>query len=223
MPSYNEKKTWGTSTSLKYIGKDMEKSNRTTVQYAQKNFAIQSGITLRNFGELVGGKNVGIQSPSGYDETGVNTIAKLQLNNSGEVTISSRFFIQKNVPIYHKVLLESFKINEIAKQERNIHSIQWEKNLQYTFLSKIKIIQSWQYSNEERESNKLNNAIYKYERDQVHSNGTSIDLYSNPIKNWQINSGIDYNADKIESSLIDKNLTTGISVNKRGLYPKNSS
>jgi outer membrane receptor protein involved in Fe transport len=223
MPSYNEKKTWNTSTSLKYIGQDMEKSNRTTVQYAQKNFAIQSGITLRNFGDLVGGKNVGVQSPSGYDETGVNTIAKLQMNKAGEITISTRFFIQKDVPIYHKVLLESFKINKIAKQERNIHSIQWEKKLQYKFLSKIKVIQSYQYSNEERESNKLNNAIYKYERDQVQSNGTSIDLYSNPTRNWQINSGVDYNADKIESALIDKNLTTGISVNKRGLYPNNSS
>jgi outer membrane receptor protein involved in Fe transport len=222
-PKYNQKKTWSTSTSFKYIGQDMEKSNRTTVQYAQKNFAIQSGITLRNFGDLVGGKNVGVQSPSGYDETGVNTIAKLQLNKAGEITISSRFFIQKDVPIYHKVLLESFKINEIAKQERNIHSIQWEKNLQYKFLSKIKVIQSFQYSNEERESNKLNNAIYKYERDQVNSNGTSIDLYSNPTKNWQINSGIDFNADKIKSSLIDKTLTTGISVSKRGLYPNNSS
>jgi outer membrane receptor protein involved in Fe transport len=222
-PKYNQKKTWSTSTSFKYIGQDMEKSNRTTVQYAQKNFAIQSGITFRNFGDLVGGKNVGVQSPSGYDETGVNTIAKLQLNKAGEITISSRFFIQKDVPIYHKVLLESFKINEIAKQERNIHSIQWEKNLQYKFLSKIKVIQSFQYSNEERESNKLNNAIYKYERDQVNSNGTSIDLYSNPTKNWQINSGIDFNADKIKSSLIDKTLTTGISVSKRGLYPNNSS
>ena len=222
-PSYNQKKTWSTSTSLKYIGQDMEKSNRTTVQYAQKNFAIQSGITLRNFGDLVGGKNVGVQSPSGYDETGVNTIAKVQLNKAGEIKITSRFFIQKDVPIYHKVLLESFKINEIAKQERNIHSIQWEKNFSSKYLSKIKVIQSLQYSNEERESNKLNNAIYKYERDQVSSNGTSIDLYSNPTKNWQINSGVDYNADKIESSLIDKNLTTGIAVSKRGLYPNNSS
>jgi outer membrane receptor protein involved in Fe transport len=201
----------------------MEKTARAAVQYSQKNFAIQSGITLRNFGDLVGGKNVGVQSPSGYDETGVNTIARIQLNKAGEITISSRFFIQKDVPIYHKVLLESFKVNKIAKQERNIQSIQWEKNLSSKYLSKIKVTQSFQYSNEERESNKLNNVIYKYEIDQVNSNGTSVDLYSNPTKNWQINSGIDYNADKIKSTLIDKNLTTGFSVSKRGLYPNNSS
>jgi outer membrane receptor protein involved in Fe transport len=222
-PMYNQKKTWNSSTTLKYLGQDMEKTARATVQYSQKNFAIQSGITLRNFGDLVGGKNVGVQSPSGYDETGVNTIARIQLNKAGEITISSRFFIQKDVPIYHKVLLESFKVNKIAKQERNIQSIQWEKNLSSKYLSKIKVTQSFQYSNEERESNKLNNVIYKYEIDQVSSNGTSVDLYSNPTKNWQINSGIDYNADKIKSALIDKNLTTGVSVNKRGLYPNNSS
>lgn len=222
MPLYNQQKTWSTNTTLKYIGQDMEMSNRTTVQYAQKNFAIQSGITLRNFGDLVGGNGVDNQSPSGYGETGINTIAKIQLNKTGEITISSRFFIQKDVPIYHKVLLESFKINKIAKQERNIHSVQWEKNIQSKYFSKIKVIQSLQYSNEARESNKLNNAIYKYERDQVNSNGTSIDLYSNPTKNWQINTGIDYNSDKIKSELIDKNLTTELSVNKRGLYPNNS-
>ena len=223
MPLYNQERKWSSSTLLKYIGQDMEKTARTTVQYAQKNFAIQSGITLRNFGDLVGGKNVGVQSPSGYGETGINTIAKIALNKAGEMTISSRFFIQKDVPIYHKVLLESFKVNKIAKQARNIHSIQWEKNISSKYLSKIKVIQSLQYSNEARESNKLNNVIYRYERDQVNSNGTSIDLYSNPTKNWQINSGIDYNSDKIKSELIDKNLTTEISVNKRGLYPNNSS
>lgn len=223
MPMYNQKKTLSTSTSLKYIGQDMEKTARTKVQYAQKNFAILAGITLRNFGGLVGGSGVGIQSPSGYDETGINTIAKVLLNKAGEFTISSRYFIQKDVPIYHKVLLESFKINKIAKQERNIHSVQWKKNIQSKYFSTIKVIQSIQYSNEARESNKLNNVIYKYERDQVNSNGTSIDLYSNPTKNWQINSGIDYNSDKIKSELIDKNLTTGLSVNKRGLYPNNSS
>lgn len=222
MPMYNQQKTWSTNTLLKYIGQDMEMSNRTTVQYAQKNFAIQSGITLRNFGDLVGGNGVDNQSPSGYGETGINTIAKIQLNKTGEITISSRLFIQKDIPIYHKVLLESFKINKIAKQERNIHSVLWEKTLQSKYFSKIKVIQSLQYSNEARESNKLNNAIYKYERDQVNSNGTSIDLYSNPTKNWQINSGIDYNSDKIKSELRDKNLTTELSVNKRGLYPNNS-
>lgn len=223
MPSYNQQRKWSSSTLLKYIGQNMEKTARTTVQYAQKNFAIQSGITLRDFGDLVGGKNVGIQSPSGYGETGINTIAKIALNKAGEMTISSRFFIQKDVPIYHKVLLESFKVNKIAKQARNIHSIQWEKNLSSKYLSKIKVIQSLQYSNEARESNKLNNVIYRYERDQVNSNVTSVDLFANPTKNWQINSGIDYNLDKIASELIDKNLNTEISVNKRGLYPNNSS
>lgn len=222
-PSYNQQRKWSSSTLLKYIGQNMEKTARTTVQYAQKNFAIQSGITLRDFGDLVGGKNVGIQSPSGYGETGINTIAKIALNKAGEMTISSRFFIQKDVPIYHKVLLESFKVNKIAKQARNIHSIQWEKNLSSKYLSKIKVIQSLQYSNEARESNKLNNVIYRYERDQVNSNVTSVDLFANPTKNWQINSGIDYNLDKIASELIDKNLNTEISVNKRGLYPNNSS
>jgi len=223
IPMYNQENKWSTSMLFKYVGQDMEKTIRSTVQYAQKNFAIQSGITFRNFGDLVGGKNVGLQSPSGYGESGINTIAKLQLNKAGEVTISSRFFVQNDVPIYHKVLLEGFKINKISKQQRNIHSIQWEKNLPSNYFSKIKVIQSLQYSNEERESNKLNNAIYKYEKDQVNSNGTSIDLFSNPTKNWQINSGIDYNSDKIASALIDKNLTTGVVLNKRGLYPNNSS
>lgn len=223
IPMYNQENKWSSSTLFKYLGRDMEKTVRSTVQYAQKNFAIQSGITLRNFGDLVGGKNIGVQSPSGYDETGINTIAKIQFNKAGEFTISSRFFVQNDVPIYHKVLLEGFKTNKIEKQERNIHSVQWEKILPFKYLSKIKVIQSLQYSNETRESNKLNNVIYKYERDRVHSNGTSIDLYSNPTKNWQINSGIDYNSDKIKSELIDQNLNTGLSVNKRGLYPNNSS
>ena len=222
LPNYATKSSWKAKMLLKYVGQDMEKTTRSSIQYAQKNMAIQIGLTSRNFGDLVGGKNVGVQTPSGYTETGLDSKLRIKIADNSEIIFSSQVLIQKNVPIYHKVLLENFKINQIAWQEKQIHAIKWIKQTNNKYFSKIQVTQSFQHAKEERESNKLNSSSFKFEKDEVNTLGTSVDILSNPNKQWHINSGIDYYADAISSLLTDRNLTTGILVNKRGLYPDQS-
>lgn len=222
-PKYKAQKTWTNHTLLKYTGGNMEKTARTSIEYAQDNWAIQLGGTFRNFGDLIGGENVGTQMPSGYTEKATNTKLKFKLSNHDEFTFSTQTLIQTDVPIYHKVVLENFKINKIAKQEKGIHYVKWEHTTKSKLFSSIQAIQSLQFSKEERESNKNNASSYKYENDQVRSYGSILDILSTPSRNWKINSGIEYYSDLIQSQIIDKNINTGTSVAKRGLYPDQSS
>lgn len=223
LPNCTDSTHWSGKLITKYIGGDMEKTARSTIQLTTPRFAIAAGMTVRNFGDLIGGKNIGRQTPSGYNENGFDLQALFKINQSSEFVFTSRLLNQINVPIYHKVLLENFKINTIAKQERNISALKWNKTTNHPLLSKIQVTQSFQYSNEKRESQKNNSLTYKFERDQVHSTGTSIDVYSAPRKNWTINSGIDLNNDLVSSELINKNIQTNQRTNQRGLYPDQSS
>ena len=223
MPAYRDSANWSGKLMAKYIGQDMEKTARTTIQYAAPRFAIEAGVTVRNFGDLVGGGNLGTQLPSGYDETGYDLNAKIKLGAGSEITFLSKVYTQNNVPIYHKVLLENFLLNSIHKQEKKIHAIQYDKIFKNKIISKIKITQSIQYSNEERASIKKNSPLNKFEQDQIRSTGTSIDAYSTPSKYWTINSGIDYNMDKISSLLKEQNSNLTQTSYKRGLYPNQSN
>lgn len=222
-PRYKAQKTWSNYTLLKYTGRNMEKTVRSSIEYAQDKWAIQVGGTFRNFGDLIGGKNVGTQIPSGYAERAINGKVKIKLSSQDELTFSSQTFIQTDVPIYHKVVLENFKINKIAIQEKGIHYLKWEHHSKSKLFSSLQFIQSLQFSNEERESNKNNASIYKFEKDQVRTYGSVIDFLSTPTKNWKVNSGIEYYSDLIGSQIKDQNLNTGNVTNKRGLYPDQSN
>ncbi len=88
----------------------MEKTARGEINYGSENLAISASFGYRNFGDLVGGKLTGRQSPSGYDEQMGNLKAKLKLGK-GLLTMAHQYFEAKDVPVYHKVVLENFAIN----------------------------------------------------------------------------------------------------------------
>jgi hemoglobin/transferrin/lactoferrin receptor protein len=67
----------------RWASHDMEKTIRPQVQFGSKNIAFSSSFSLRKFGDLLGGKNIGIQSPTGYNERAINLKTKLKLINLG--------------------------------------------------------------------------------------------------------------------------------------------
>ncbi|HKZ66124.1 MAG TPA: TonB-dependent receptor plug domain-containing protein, partial [Chitinophagaceae bacterium] len=102
----------------KYMTDDMEKTIRGEANYAGKKFALLTGITKKNFGDLIGGDTTGRQSPSGYDEWSLDMKAKFLLKQNIQLTIANQFLQQKNVPVYHKIVLENFAVNEMDPQQR---------------------------------------------------------------------------------------------------------
>ena len=222
LPVYSENKKNSGEVIVKALGDDMEKTARSSIEISREKFALQLGVSLKNYGDLIGGNGVGVQKPSGYSESGFDFKFKIRLSSQDEVVASSKLFLQKDVPIFHKIVLENYSINKIAKQANNLNYIKWIRKSHQKWFKEIHVTPSFQISEEARENNKNNSSSYKYEKDIVNTTGINLDIKSNPNENWRINSGVDYYNDKVQSSMWDKNLQTSAISLKRGLYPNNS-
>ena len=216
------------NNTSKFISSDMEKTNRTAIQYATNKWDFIGGISLKKYGDLVGGGNIGKQTPTKYNEINYDLKTRIKINNQSELIYSSQNTIQKNVPIYHKIALENFKTNQIDYQIHYLNYLKYKYISHKKWISEIIINASTQRSIEQRSNQKNNSSIFRNEADTVKNIGLTAEIVSKPNKNWTMNSGFDYYKDKIFSEAIETSSELNTQVFKRGLYPngaiyKNSS
>ena len=210
------------NNTSKFISSDMEKTNRTAIQYATNKWDFIGGISLKKYGDLVGGENIGKQTPTGYNEVNYDLKTRIKINNQSELIYSSQNTIQKNVPIYHKIALENFKTNQIDYQIRYLNYLKYKYISNKRWISEIIINASTQRTIEQRSNQKNNSSIFRNEADTVKNIGLTAEIVSKPNKNWTMNTGFDYYKDEIFSEAIETSSDINTQVIKRGLYPNGS-
>jgi outer membrane receptor protein involved in Fe transport len=207
----------------RYMTGDMEKSTRGEVEFGATKYGAILGATYRDFGDLIGGKNTGTQSPSGYKEYALDAKMAFAIRNNIKLTLANQFLRQQHVPIYHKVVLENYFLNEFDPQQHMLTyarlNIQGSKKL----LNQIKIITSWQNNIEGRNSQKNGANLLVKEKDQLNTMGLTADIFSQFSRVWTANSGLEIYQDYVGSTRSEINtLSSGSVAEKRGLYPDNS-
>ncbi|MES2797873.1 MAG: TonB-dependent receptor [Bacteroidota bacterium] len=197
----------------------MEKTGRAELGFGNDKLAIGGSFNFRNFGDLVGGKNTGRQSPSGYDEQAGNIKAKFKMGK-GVLTAAHQYFQANNVPVYHKVVLENFAINEFEPQRRNLTYLKFLQENDSKLFSNISIIASLQSTYEGRVSQKNGNITKTHETDKVFSKGFSTNIHSQLSQKYSANSGVEIYQDLVRSNKVNTNTITNESSKiLRGLYP----
>jgi outer membrane receptor protein involved in Fe transport len=218
----NDINSFKLSNTSKFLSSQMERTNRTEVNYASKSWGIVSGISLKKFGDIMGGETIGIQAPTGYREKNYNIKAILKISDRQEIIFSTQNTIQKNIPIYHKVVLENFKSNQVDKQVHNINYLKYKYRSSVKLISEIIATISKQRTIENRSNQKNNASILRRERDTVHTTGLTAEIISKPTSYWTFNTGMDIYADIVNSKTTELNTVTNSQINKRGLYPNES-
>lgn len=203
----------------KYMTDDMEKTIRGEANYSGKKFALITGIVKKNFGDLIGGDTTGRQSPSGYDEWSLDMKAKFLLKQNIQLTIANQFLQQKNIPVYHKIVLENFAVNEMDPQQRLLSYARMNMQGKPSFFKETEVTLSFQQTIEGRNSRKNGSNSLRKERDKINTIGFTTDIFSEFSQVWTANSGIELYYDKIGSTRKDINTQTGQSSSLRGLYP----
>ncbi len=213
---------WAGNAAAKYMTGDMEKTVRGEAAYTSAKTAVIAGVTYRNFGDLIGGDTTGKQSPSGYKEYAFDAKAKFQIKPSVELIIANQFVQQQHVPVYHKVVLENFALNEFDPQQRMLNYAKLHVTNRQAWMQKLEVIASWQQTIEGRNSRKNGSNTLRKERDEVNTLGFTVDVASRFTKAWTANSGIELYNDGISSTRNDYNGQTNAESFLRGLYPDNS-
>jgi outer membrane receptor protein involved in Fe transport len=171
----------------------------------------------------VGGKETGVQTPSGYTEYAFDGKLLFALKDNMQLTLASQFLNQSHVPLYHKVVLEDYLINEFDPQQRLMNYARLNIQGSNKVFDQVKFIASWQQNTENTTTQKNNKNLINQDDNQVNTLGFVADVTSNFSKIWSANSGAEYYHDNISSSRYiissDNSVPT---IEKRGLYPDDS-
>ncbi|MBL0326985.1 MAG: TonB-dependent receptor [Cytophagaceae bacterium] len=217
-PNFDKKVDFIANT--RYGSQNMEKSINSSLSISHKNLGLLVAGSFRDFGDLVGGKGIGIQTPSGYQEYAYDIKGVWKLRSKTSLIMAHQKVRQNHVPVYHKVKLEDFKINEMTFQIRNLSYLKVENEEKSIWLKKQGLTLSFQDNPEERTLQKNNSAMVRTENDRIKTLGFSVNNVSIPYKFWTINTGYEIYKDQVNSTRIDE--TVGVTTPKRGLYPNNS-
>ena len=217
-----DKSSFKAKAVAKYMTGDMERTLRGEFGYSNKKFALLAGISKRSFGDIIGGDTTGKQSPSGYDEWAFDVKAKFLLQQNMQLTLASQFLQQQHVPVYHKVRLENFSLNEMDPQQRLLSYARLNMHSKSLLIKETAITFSFQQGIEGRNSLKNGTTALRKEKDKIRTIGVTADVLSVIGKRWSANSGIEIYSDQVNSSREDINTQTNIAASKRGLYPDDS-
>lgn len=218
-----EESQWGSSILTRFATHGMEQTLRGGINYSNTNMSVRTGITFRNFGDLVGGDTTGKQSPSGYKELDYDFKGKIMLSTNTSATILWQDVSQKDVPVYHKVALEDYAINRMEPQKRKLGYLKLDHEINKGILRSATATASFQNSREGREMRKNGSDLLRTEYDKVRSIGFTAEALLESDGIWTGTAGFEIYNDLVNSSRTDKDLSTGSVTEKRGLYPDGST
>jgi len=197
---------------------DIEKIVNARVALSKKDFAISGRGAYLNYGDLRGGKLTGIQSPSGYQEYNTDLKARW-FNPLGTWDFSYSKAAQYDVPVYHKLVLEGFEINQSDQLD---HQLAYVRNKYVfgnsSFLENLETTFSWQYLHEHRSIQKKTTDPLRIEEDGVQVLGLTSQVQFTPGSSIHAVFGYDVYLDKVRSKAIFENNTPS-PPQLRGLYP----
>jgi hemoglobin/transferrin/lactoferrin receptor protein len=200
----------------------MEKSGRLSLGYGGPKVAVQGGFSYRSFGDLIGGEGIGRQTPTGYDQYSLDLKSVVALNPSLRLTVALQHLRQDSVPVYHKVVLENFAVNQFNPQIRTLLYARLEG------FRDSKWVKSWQLTPllgrtlEERQSRKNTAVRTLYEKDEVDTYGFLASFRSEPTSFWTIQTGAEWYYDRVGSQKREVEpiwSSAGPQPVQRGLYP----
>lgn len=217
------KPQWHGSGLVRYMTGDMDKTVRAEGNYASQKFAFGTGITIRKFGDIIGGDTTGKQSPSGYDEQAIDGKLKWKLSDNTQITAAHQSVFQHHVPVFHKVVLENYAVNEMDPQQRSLSYLKINNENRNSSLARsIEATFSYLYMAEGRNSRKNNSTTLRKEKDIIRTLGASLDMSSVFSSIWTANTGTEFYNDNVNSKRTDIDIAVNIPSSKRGLYPDDS-
>ncbi|GHB64891.1 TonB-dependent receptor [Persicitalea jodogahamensis] len=204
----------------------MEQSGRVSLGVSGPKAAVQGGFSYRNFGDLVGGKGIGKQVPTGYDQYSFDLKSLFQLRPNLRLTVALQHLKQEDVPVFHKVQLENFVLNRFNPQTRSLVYARLEGSGNSPWLKSWQITPLVSRTEEGRQSRKRTAERTLLEKDEVQTYGLLASVISQPGKYWTIQTGAEWYFDHVNSQKQEVEpiwSSAGPQPVQRGLYPNNST
>ena len=196
-----------------------ELTQRIYIDASNHKNSLTIGLTYRSFGDVKPGGGLDLQIPTGYRELN-GDLKYLRKDRLGLWTLAFQRNNQFDVPVFHKIKLEDFKINQMDIQNRQLlylrRSLNWKSSNVLTLTAGL------QQTNEARSLQKNNSVQLTKERDDLYNRFITAEFQKKLFDKVSWVSGYELYRDNVNSKRAQLDLNTGGEVVKRGLYPNNS-
>ena len=207
----------------KYMSADMEQSIRGTWEIRTPKLSVRMGVSYKNFGDLLAGGDLGVQSPSGYQELDGDFKAVFLLGQRQRMTLAWQRVDQREVGRFDQVAQRGYQIYQFDPQQRQLAYLKWERLSESKWARQFRATLSTQSSNEQRLKQRTESEVQRIERDEVFTLGASVEHEAQPTSSWHILSGVEFYHDQIASLAYDSSLVDNARTDLRGLYPDGAS
>lgn len=204
--------------SMKLVTGGMEQAGRFGVQATGPKGGLQAGISLRRFGDLRAGGDLGVEAPSGYREAAADVRAEFPWSRQ-RLTFSYQHHRQDDVPRYDQVAQRGFASYMFDPQVRQLAFVQFERWSASPWLQRVAATASLHRSAEERRFQRRGSPVATGERDVVNAAAAAIEIHSQPRPSLFLVSGVALQRDDVASGRRDYDERTGVGEDRRGLYP----
>ena len=132
----------------------MEKSGRMEFGIASSRIAMLGGFSVKNFGDIKAGGNLGMESPSGYDEIDGDFKAVMRLSSKQLLTFALQNVVQTEVPRFDQVAQRGYKYYSFDPQIRRLAYAKFQSFSKSNWLRSLNLTLSWHQSIEQRKKQK---------------------------------------------------------------------
>jgi len=220
---FTEKTQIAPEASFNWQSGGMEASGQGAITASGKRWAIRTGGSYRHFGDLIGGRGIGKQSPSGYTQWAAENKFRVQLHHNVSLMVAYQDLQQQHVPLFHRVRLENFKYYQFDPQRRQLGYGRLQGAFDHKWWQKTEFTVSRQRSFEVRKSQKNESRIQVKEQDETITSGLQFSVLSRPVPHWSISTGAEWQSDLVYSSKNHYDESTSATKPLRGLYPNRAT
>ena len=218
-PQFSDRASFTGGLFAKTMTHGMEYTGRAEVGFSAPSVAVVGALAYRKFGDLVAGRGLGRETPTGYNQLSGDVKARFRLSDRYVATVAYQNLRQDSVPVYHRVQLENYRYYQFNPQRRQLTYARLEGFYDRQFLKSVQLTASWQRQSEGRQSQRNGNPTAIYERDQTTTTGLTLLTTAEPTRHWLMQNGVEWYFDRVSSGREDLNTQTGVATPKRGLYP----
>lgn len=155
--NFKENRNWGASELVRYSSAERSWLSRTEAGYKIGDaLTLSGGFSYKDYGDLKGGSDVGVQEKTGYEEINSDVKAKYKFKDNSALTAYHQNTNQNDVWRTHSTIygisFDGTTIGDekerILFQDRNLTYLQYSKENIGSFVDAFKVGVSYQYQKE---------------------------------------------------------------------------
>ena len=193
------------------MSQGMEQSVRLNLGVATPRVAVAGNVAVRNFGDLVAGGDLGVESPSGYRETNADIRGVVKTGRSTTMTFAYDHVYQDDVPRWDQVAQRGYSRYAFDPQVRQFAFARLDQSRTGSWFNGLTVTTAWVRSRERRERQRVGSSTLTTEQDTVNTYAVTAEARSAPLPGLTIVAGVEVYADQVDSWRVDSDATAGTS------------